>query len=149
MLIAADITECDTGDSSARHPLQIEWPPAPAEDVDPISSGTNQLDLSFSYKYLVFIDPRANVDLISFPCVLESHAWQWVTSSIRSIHDQSIATQWVRLIVFLAHRAHFMDLSSPESSHPLIAECRAPCPVRSRWAFPVVIYRYPSPLSER
>ncbi len=64
MLVAADIAKGDTTDSSACHALQIAGATPSTENDDLISTGSDEIDRSFSDHQVVFIPPRADKNLI-------------------------------------------------------------------------------------
>jgi hypothetical protein len=92
MLIAANVAERDAGNPPFRYLLEIQWPATPAEDLDPISSGTDKPHRSLSDDQLILKDPRPDIDLVRFTSIFECCAWSRITARINTIDDQCSST---------------------------------------------------------
>jgi hypothetical protein len=64
MLVASNISKRDAGDAAARDLLEIERPPTPGKNLHIVSIGSYQMNWSSRDKNLIFVDSRANKDLV-------------------------------------------------------------------------------------
>src|SRR5688572_15082816 len=96
MLVAADVAKSQAADEARRDLLQIQWTAPAGEYLYIVAACSDESNRPLRDKYLVFVYPRTDKDLVFFPCFIQRCAWTNVGCRIPGIHNERPASIWIR-----------------------------------------------------